>query len=190
MNHLDIAPRYASILMGMSNGIGTIAGLLVPIVIDNITSDRKPESWTPVFISAACVHLVGVIFYGIFASGELQPWAEPPKDEAMTPGGTVTGKPWDPMEGAAPPPRPAIPPPTYSQATAPGDASQPLSQSTNPFAYGAVNQAAAPTNPFNAAWDAAPEAAGYSNHVVGAAVGVQPPPTDPYMHGSVHDRAY
>lgn len=37
VNHLDIAPRYASILMGMSNGIGTIAGLLCPIAIDYIT---------------------------------------------------------------------------------------------------------------------------------------------------------
>ena len=26
VNHLDIAPRYASILMGISNGVGTIAG--------------------------------------------------------------------------------------------------------------------------------------------------------------------
>lgn len=40
VNHLDIAPRYASILMGMSNGIGTIAGLLCPIAIDYITEDR------------------------------------------------------------------------------------------------------------------------------------------------------
>lgn len=40
VNHLDIAPRYASILMGMSNGIGTIAGLICPIAIDNITSDK------------------------------------------------------------------------------------------------------------------------------------------------------
>lgn len=40
VNHLDIAPRYASILMGMSNGIGTIAGLICPIVIDHITSDH------------------------------------------------------------------------------------------------------------------------------------------------------
>lgn len=39
VNHLDIAPRYASILMGMSNGIGTIAGLLCPIVIDFLTRD-------------------------------------------------------------------------------------------------------------------------------------------------------
>lgn len=40
VNHLDIAPRYASILMGMSNGIGTIAGLLVPIFVDNITKNK------------------------------------------------------------------------------------------------------------------------------------------------------
>lgn len=40
VNHLDIAPRYASILMGMSNGIGTIAGLLVPFFVDNITAKK------------------------------------------------------------------------------------------------------------------------------------------------------
>lgn len=40
VNHLDIAPRYASILMGMSNGIGTIAGLIVPIAIDHITHEQ------------------------------------------------------------------------------------------------------------------------------------------------------
>lgn len=37
VNHLDIAPRYASILMGISNGIGTIAGLICPVAIDHIT---------------------------------------------------------------------------------------------------------------------------------------------------------
>lgn len=36
VNHLDIAPRYASILMGISNGIGTVAGLICPIAIDHI----------------------------------------------------------------------------------------------------------------------------------------------------------
>ena len=39
VNHLDIAPRYASILMGLSNGIGTIAGLICPVVIDHITNN-------------------------------------------------------------------------------------------------------------------------------------------------------
>lgn len=40
VNHLDIAPRYASILMGLSNGIGTIAGFVVPIVIDHMTAEK------------------------------------------------------------------------------------------------------------------------------------------------------
>lgn len=40
VNHLDIAPRYASILMGLSNGIGTIAGLFCPIVVDHITEKK------------------------------------------------------------------------------------------------------------------------------------------------------
>lgn len=37
MNHLDIAPRYASILMGISNGFGTFAGMICPIVVENLT---------------------------------------------------------------------------------------------------------------------------------------------------------
>lgn len=40
VNHLDIAPRYASILMGISNGIGTVAGILCPSAIDYLTKDQ------------------------------------------------------------------------------------------------------------------------------------------------------
>lgn len=32
------------------------------------------------FILAGVIHICGVIFYAIFASGELQEWSEPPKD--------------------------------------------------------------------------------------------------------------
>lgn len=34
-------------------------------------------SWPKAFLIAACVHFTGAVFYGIFASSELQPWAEP-----------------------------------------------------------------------------------------------------------------
>lgn len=44
------------------------------------------------FLLAATVHFCGVIFYGLFASGELQPWAEPvPVKEE---------KPWNPFDDA------------------------------------------------------------------------------------------
>ena len=34
------------------------------------------EEWQTVFVIAGVIHFLGVIFYAIFASGELQPWAE------------------------------------------------------------------------------------------------------------------
>ena len=38
VNHLDIAPRFASILMGISNSAGTISGMIGPYVVGDITS--------------------------------------------------------------------------------------------------------------------------------------------------------
>lgn len=37
VNHLDIAPRYASILMGLSNGAGTLAGMICPVLVSYLT---------------------------------------------------------------------------------------------------------------------------------------------------------
>jgi ACS family sodium-dependent inorganic phosphate cotransporter-like MFS transporter 6/7/8 len=34
-----------------------------------------------VFLVASLIHFGGVIFYGIFASGEKQPWADPKEEE-------------------------------------------------------------------------------------------------------------
>ncbi|KAG7175082.1 Vesicular glutamate transporter 1-like 2, partial [Homarus americanus] len=78
VNHLDIAPRYASILMGISNGFGTLSGMICPIVVEEFTKNNTAEEWQVVFLVASVIHFLGIIFYGIFASGELQPWAEPP----------------------------------------------------------------------------------------------------------------
>ncbi len=105
---MDIAPRYAGILMGISNGVGTLSGLLCPIVVEKLTKKKvyindeefivkeknydynafvfqqEISEWEQVFVLAAMIHFGGVAFYAVFASGELQPWAEPapgPTDE-------------------------------------------------------------------------------------------------------------
>ncbi len=80
VNHLDIAPRYASILMGISNGVGTLSGMICPVITEEMTKDHSStgvveKEWHHVFLIAATIHFIGVIFYGIFASGELQEWA-------------------------------------------------------------------------------------------------------------------
>jgi len=83
VNHLDIAPRYASILMGISNGVGTFAGMICPITTEQITKIHPTKTvliseWREVFLIASGIHFAGVIFYAIFASGEIQDWAKAP----------------------------------------------------------------------------------------------------------------
>lgn len=67
VNHMDIAPRYAGTLMGITNTAGTIPGIIgvyITGVILEVTG-----SWALVFGVAAGVTLVGLAFYLAFSSG-------------------------------------------------------------------------------------------------------------------------
>lgn len=76
VNHVDIAPAYAGILFGISNSIAAVTGFLSPVVVGIITEERQTRAeWRIVFYVAAAIYLIGAIFYVIFASGVLQPWA-------------------------------------------------------------------------------------------------------------------
>ena len=77
-NHLDIAPRYASILVGITNTVGVftgtfyfhvksymvylqlIAGLLSPVLTAYLL--RTCSAWQYVFIAASVINSLGVIF--------------------------------------------------------------------------------------------------------------------------------
>ena len=39
VNHLDIAPQYAGILVGIANAIGTTASFIAPFIVDLITQE-------------------------------------------------------------------------------------------------------------------------------------------------------
>ncbi|KAF2363470.1 Major facilitator superfamily [Trinorchestia longiramus] len=83
VNHLDIAPKYASILMGISNGAGTLSGMFCPIVVEELTKHNSADEWQIVFVIASMIHFFGIAFYAIFASGELQPWAEDKEEDEI-----------------------------------------------------------------------------------------------------------
>jgi rRNA processing protein Gar1 len=38
VNHLDIAPQHASVIMGVSNSVGTLAGIFGPVVAGYIVT--------------------------------------------------------------------------------------------------------------------------------------------------------
>jgi len=75
INFFDLAPKYACMIVGFANGIACIAGLVAPTITGFIVEHRLKSEWQIVFYVAAGVAVFGCAFYGLFGSGELQPWA-------------------------------------------------------------------------------------------------------------------
>ncbi len=69
-NHMDIAPRHAGILMGLTNTAGTIPGIIGVYVSGMILA--QTGSWALVFQVAAGVTLFGLICFLLMASGRKQ----------------------------------------------------------------------------------------------------------------------
>jgi ACS family sodium-dependent inorganic phosphate cotransporter len=69
-NHLDIAPRHAGAVMGLSNTAGTIPGV-IGVTFSGWLVDVT-GSWSIVFIAAAGMKLFGLAFFLTFAKGEKQ----------------------------------------------------------------------------------------------------------------------
>lgn len=75
INHLDIAPSYAGILLGITNTFATIPGMIGPIIAKSLTPDNTIKEWQTVFCIAAAINVFGAIFFTLFAKGEVQNWA-------------------------------------------------------------------------------------------------------------------
>lgn len=186
VNHLDIAPRYASILMGLSNGIGTIAGAICPYIVNMLIGEEHTmEKWREVFILSACIHYAGVIFYAVFASGELQSWADPTAEEEkqwnqMNESGAINipktnannglRQSYGSVDKPLPPQRPPLPKQTTQETSLQNSTyiaePQPVPEapSSNPFRSRI-------TNPFRQE-------------------SVQPAAQDTYLYGTINDRTY
>lgn len=79
VNHLDVAPQFASILMGLSNTFATLPGIISPALTGAVVTDQDNTSqWQIIFYLAAGIYALGAIVFGIFASGDRQQWAEIP----------------------------------------------------------------------------------------------------------------
>ena len=70
VNHLDIAPRHAGFLMGITNTVATIPGIVGVTVSGFILA--WTGSWAAVFQTAAAVYVIGLIAFVIMAKGERQ----------------------------------------------------------------------------------------------------------------------
>lgn len=73
INHLDISPGFAGLLISITNCSANCVGLLAPIVAGYIINNNPDISnWRIVFLIAALVYSFCATFYLIFASGQRQ----------------------------------------------------------------------------------------------------------------------
>ncbi|KAI3993386.1 hypothetical protein MKX01_010129 [Papaver californicum] len=78
VNHMDVAPRYAGIVMGISNTAGTLAGIVGVGLTGKLLEAAKstnsdlssPESWTSVFFIPGYLCIFSSIVFLIFSTGE------------------------------------------------------------------------------------------------------------------------
>lgn len=75
INTLDVAPRYASFLMGISRGFGLIAGIISSTATGFLISQDSVSGWRNVFFLSAAVNMFGMFFYITFGQVEIQDWA-------------------------------------------------------------------------------------------------------------------
>ena len=68
VNHIDIAPRHAGTVMGLTNTAGTIPGMVGVYTTGMIL--QSTGSWAIVFGLAAGITLIGWIVFLLFGSGE------------------------------------------------------------------------------------------------------------------------
>jgi len=70
VNHLDIGPRYAGVLMGLSNTIAAVPGIVGVAAAGFIL--KGTGSFAAVFYAIAAVYLLGMAGYAAWASGEVK----------------------------------------------------------------------------------------------------------------------
>jgi ACS family sodium-dependent inorganic phosphate cotransporter len=66
-NHQDIGPRYAGVLLGMSNTAGVLAGVLGSLATGHLLS---VGTWADVWRVAVALYLVGTVIWLLFSTGE------------------------------------------------------------------------------------------------------------------------
>jgi len=96
INHIDLSPRYAGTLMGVTNTFATISGILGPQVVGWLTQNQPTlGQWQKIFFISSGINIFGLLVFCFLGSGELQPWSEPiPKllDSSSPPGSIQRSK--------------------------------------------------------------------------------------------------
>ncbi|XP_012234521.2 putative inorganic phosphate cotransporter [Linepithema humile] len=75
VNHMDLSPNFAGILMGLTNTIASACSLLAPLVTSMIVQDATNIlQWRTVFFLSAGIYIAGNLIFVLFGTSKVQKW--------------------------------------------------------------------------------------------------------------------
>ncbi|XP_077290054.1 putative inorganic phosphate cotransporter [Arctopsyche grandis] len=80
VNHIDLAPNFAGVLMGITNGCANILSIIAPLSVGFFISpenESEASAWRPIFFLSAAIYFLFNLFWLLFGTCELQPWNDP-----------------------------------------------------------------------------------------------------------------
>ncbi|GAB0094566.1 putative inorganic phosphate cotransporter [Sergentomyia squamirostris] len=84
VNHIDLAPNHAGVLMGITNGAANIMSIIAPLLVGFVVQDSTdPYQWRLVFFISSAVYLVGNTLFVIFGRTDIQAWNNPTQKQSM-----------------------------------------------------------------------------------------------------------
>ncbi|KAM8714157.1 hypothetical protein ACLKA7_014321 [Drosophila subpalustris] len=78
INHIDLSPNFAGVLMGISNCIANVMSIIGPLLVGVLVTDKhNANQWRLVFFIAAGFYLVGNGLFVLFGRANIQHWNDP-----------------------------------------------------------------------------------------------------------------
>ncbi|XP_073844725.1 major Facilitator Superfamily Transporter 12 isoform X2 [Musca autumnalis] len=75
VNHMDLSPNFAGLMMGVTNMVSNLLSIFTPLVVGAIVIDEEsPDEWRIVFFITAGVYLLCNGLFLLFGKATVQPW--------------------------------------------------------------------------------------------------------------------
>ncbi|EDW92226.2 putative inorganic phosphate cotransporter [Drosophila yakuba] len=85
LNHMDLSPNFAGLLVGISTTLMSAAGVISPIIIGlTVTKESDRSQWRTVFLGISVILFFGNLMYLIFGEMTVQSWNDSPSKETET----------------------------------------------------------------------------------------------------------
>jgi len=77
VNHVELSPKYAGTLMGITNTAANMAGFAAP-QLTGVVIHENPSlgAWRTVFFIAACIYVIDSVIFAVFGSSKPRKWNE------------------------------------------------------------------------------------------------------------------